>query len=466
MSRRTSNYGSGMRASGPAAVASSYPVIQQVAAAHDGKGDDKTPPYIPKENLVLCQTSVPSSAFGGAGTAQYQIEFVVPKHLGKVVDAQFNFQLKFTGAGDCSGSVMPTTFFCDAIETLYNGQVVERVEREELHQETVQYLTDQELNQVADRLNIDATTGGLNEWGFNASATKSFWLPMWATVFGSAQPYVRGFSGEWRFRLFLTPNIWSTATGAPPPGVSVAVENIYLYCTEAQLQPGVESALNNAHASGCIYRSVIRNKWTKGETSLAAGQEYQQTLTAFNTDSAALNLYVKPNASFPRQYIQKLEIANKDDITSYVQLRDAANGELTIQLPPNEVVVKTNLFVPMPSVYKNITMLSNTGAGALVPVAESANPAKGSIQKFYLFPFCPSIQKVLDEGHVGGGYLLTGQERIVIKPQTTLNNALTSTGSTGVPSGGSATGVQVCVVSYEYAKLSCQGGQLSVRRTV
>lgn len=459
MSRQRSSF-SGMRASGPASVAASYPVIQQVAAAHDGKGDDKTPPYIPKENLVLCQTSVPTSAFGGAGTAQYQIEFVVPKHLGKVVDAQINFQLEFVNPGDTTVSVMPTTFFCDAIETLYNGQVVERVEREEIHQETVQYLTDQELNQIADRLNIDSSTGGLNTFQFNASCTKSFWLPLWACAFGSAQPYVRGFSGEWRFRLFLTPNIWATADGASSGG-TVAVKNIYLYCTEAQLQPGVESALNNAHASGCLYRSVIRNKWTKGESQLVAGQEYQQTLTAFNTDSAALNLYVKPNASVPRQYIQKLELGDKDDVTSYIQIRDAANGELTIQLPPNDVVNKTNLFVPFPSVYKNVTMLTNTGSGNLVT---GANPAAGSIQKFYLFPFCPSIQKVLDEGHVGGGYLLTGQERIVIKPQTTLNNALTSTGSCAVV--GTATGVQVCCVSYEYAKLSCQGGQLVVRRTV
>ena len=465
MSRQRSSF-SGMRASGPASVAASYPVIQQVAAAHDGKGDDKTPPYIPKENLVLCQTSVPTSAFGGAGTAQYQIEFVVPKHLGKVVDAQINFQLDLAiagGGGSGPVAIMPTTFFCDAIETLYNGQVVERVEREEIHQETVQYLTDQELNQIADRLNVDATTGGLNSFQFNTSCTKSFWLPLWACTFGSAQPYVRGFSGEWRFRLFLTPNIWATATGAAPASVSLSVKNIYLYATEAQLQPGVESALNNAHASGCLYRSVIRNKWTKGETQLAAGQEYQQTLTAFNTDSAALNVYVKPNASFPRQYIQKLELGDKDDVTSFIQIRDAANGELTIQLPPNDVVIRTNLYVPFPSVYKNVTMLTNAGAGNTIT---GADPAAGSIQKFYLFPFCPSIQKVLDEGHVGGGYLLTGQERIVIKPQTTLNNALTSTGSCAVPGGGTATGVQVCCVSYEYAKLSCQGGQLVVRRTV
>ena len=458
MSRYSKSWNMKAAASSPVTT---FPVIQQVVAAHDGKGDDKTPPYIPKENLVLCQTSVPTSAFGGAGTAQYQIEFVVPRHLGKVVDTQLNFQLTFnTTGGRKTVAVMPTTFFCDAIETLYNGQVIERVEREECHQETVQYLTDQELNQVADRLNVDADTGGLNTFDISGSTTKSFWLPLWANVLNSAQPYVRGFSGEWRYRLFLTPNIWATSDGAPSSGVTLTqVSNIYMYCTEAQLQPGVESALNNAHNSGCLYRTVIRNKWTKGEPQLVAGQEYQQTLTAFNTDSAGLSLYVKPNPRIPREYIQKLELGTKDDVSSYIQIRDAANGELTIQLPPNNVVDKTNLYVPFPSVYKNVTMLANAGQNIT-----GADPAKGSIQKFYTFPFCPSIQKVVDEGHVGGGYLLTSQERVVINPAYTLNNALTSTGSCDIV--GSATGVQVCVVSYEYCKLSCQAGQAATRRTV
>ena len=457
-----SRYSNGwkMKQASASSPATTFPVIQQVVAAHDGKGDDKTPPYIPKENLVLCQTSVPTSAFGGAGTAQYQIEFVVPRHLGKVVDTQLNFQLNFTATGGVrTVNIMPTTFFCDAIETLYNGQVIERVEREECHQETVQYLTDQELNQVADRINVNASTGGLNSFDISGATTKSFWLPLWANVLNSAQPYVRGFSGEWRYRLFLTPNIWANASGTPNTGVTLTgVSQIYMYCTEAQLQPGVESALNNAHNSGCLYRTVIRNKWTKGEPQLVGGQEYQQTLTAFNTDSAALSLYVKPNASVPREYIQKLELGTKDDVSAYVQIRDAANGELTIQLPPNNIIDKTNLYVPFPSVYKNVTMLANPSQSIA-----GADPAAGSIQKFYTFPFCPSIQKVLDEGHVGGGYLLTGQERIVINPTRTVNGPLTATGVCG-----SATppGVQVCVVSYEYTKLSCQAGQAATRRTV
>jgi hypothetical protein len=82
------------------------------------------------------------------------------------------------------------------------------------------------------------------------------------------------------------------------------------------------------------------------------------------------------------------------------------------------------------------------------------------LQKFYLFPFCSNVQKVLNEGKVAGGYLLTGQERIVINPSRLLEGALTSPDSFGNG------GIQVCVVSYEYTKIACQNRQPSVRRTV
>jgi hypothetical protein len=221
-----------------------------------------------------------------------------------------------------------------------------------------------------------------------------------------------------------------------------------MYITEAGLQPGVESAVMNAHSQGSVYRTVIRNKWVKTEPELTAGKEYQQTLTAFNTDSSALVLYVKPQDAYPLQRIQKLEIAGQDNFASYVQIRDAANGELTIQLQADEVAVDASLYVPLTSV-------------STLPFTAATTPedVKG-LQKFYLFPFCSNLDKVLAEGKVAGGYLLTGQERIVINPATTLSGALTAANTFGVG------GVQVCVVSYEYCKISIQNRQPSVRRTV
>jgi len=424
--------------------------LAQLKMTHDGVGSDTTPPFVPKENLILAQTSVPSNPFAGS---QIQLEFEMPRHLGKVLDSQLNFQLTFTNSTGSPITVplMPTTFWCDAIETLYNGNVVERVEREEIHQETVQYLTDPELLKQARRMNIDKTTGGFATFSVpaNSSVQKSFWLPLWANCMSSAQIYVRGLDGTFKFRLWLTNNWWANSGGTAPSGLTFTLNQMYMYITEAGLQPGVESAIMAAHQQGSVYRTIIRNKWVKTEASLAAGKEYQQTLTAFNTDSAALVLYVKPQDAYPYQRIQKLEIGGQDDYASYVQIRDAANGELTIQLQPDEVVCDASLYVPLTSV-------------STYPWTATTDPLLGGAenQKFYLFPFCSNVQKVLDEGKVCGGYLLTGQERIVINPSKNLAGALTAANTFG------SGGVQVCVVSYEYTKISCQGRQPSVRRTV
>jgi hypothetical protein len=423
--------------------------IAQLKMTHDGVGSDTTPPYVPKQNLVLAQTSVPQTAFQGS---QLPIEFEIPRHLGKILDAQINFQITWpnTSGGALNASIMPTTFWCDAIEVLYNGNVVERVEREEIHQETTQYMTDPELLKQARRMNLSSTTGGTTTFPVpNGGVAKSFWLPLWANALNSAQPYIRGFDGTWKFKLYLTNNIWATGDGLPNAGLAAPTLNqMYLYITEAGLQPGVESAVMNAHSSGSVYRTVIRNKWVKTEASLPAGKEYQQTLTAFNTDSSALVLYVKPQETIPLHRIQKLEIAGQDNIGTYVQIRDAANGELTIQLQPDEVSVDASLYVPLTSV-------------STLPFTTATTPedVKG-LQKFYLFPFCSNMDKVLAEGKVAGGYLLTGQERIVIKPATNLTGALTAANTFG------SGGVQVTVVSYEYCKISVQNRQPSVRRTV
>jgi len=446
ISHTANSYGGGAKS---AVRAQGVPEIAPLKMTHDGVGSDTTPPFVPKENLILAQTSVPSNPFAGS---QYQIEFEIPRHLGKVIDNQLNFQISFTNAnsGSVDVAVMPTTFWCDAIEVLYNGNVVERVEREEIHQETVQYLTDPELLKQARRMNIDGETGGLTTFPVpNGTTKKSFWLPLWANVLNSAQPYIRGFDGTWKYRLWLTNNFWATSDGLAPAGITFNLSQMYMYITEAGLQPGVESAVMSAHNQGCVYRTVIRNKWVKTEQSLAAGQEYQQTLTSFNTDSSALNLYVKPQDAYPYQRIQKLQIAAPDSYSSYVQIRDAANGELTIQLQPDEVSVDASLYVPLTSV-------------STYPWDATTDPFTDltGLQKFYLFPFCSNLDKVLAEAKVCGGYLLTGQERIVINPDRTLAGALTSPDNYG------SGGVQVCVVSYEYTKISVQNRQPSVRRTV
>jgi len=436
--------------------------IAQLKMTHDGVGSDSTPPYVPKQNLILAQTSVPANPFQGS---QYQIEFEVPRHLGKMLDNQLNFQITFnnTTGATINVPVMPTTFWCDAIEVLYNGNVVERVEREEIHQETVQYLTDPELLKQARRLNIDPNTGGLTTFAVpaNTAVAKSFWLPLWSNCLSSSQPYIRGFDGTWKYRLWLTNNIWSNSTGTSPGAsgdLTFAMTQMYMYITEAGLQPGVESAVMSAHSSGAVYRTVIRNKWVKTEQSLPANKEYQQTLTAFNTDSSALVLYVKPQDAYPYQRLQKLSIGEQDDFTNYVQIRDAANGELTIQLQPDEVSVDASLYVPLTSV-------------SVAPFVNASDPLTNTtgLQKFYLFPFCSNLDKVLCEGKVAGGYLLTGQERIVINPSTTLDSAYIGANKlkpSGLTPPQANTGVQVCVVSYEYCKISIQNRQPSVRRTV
>jgi hypothetical protein len=286
----------------------------------------------------------------------------------------------------------------------------------------VSYSTDQELKQIARAINLDQGGGfaAAVPCSTTSTAIKTFYLPLWANFFSTAQPYIAGFNDQWRFRFTFAPGI-VVAAGTTAAGVSVTLNSMTLYTTEANISDGAAAGLDAAHKTGILYRSVIRNKFSKSEASIPGGNAstpYNQVLTTFGTDSAGLLVYAIKDST-----------AAGDSLTTYaldsLELRDSANAQLTITLPAGLI---NSFIMPVQTPFNSaITLNSN--------------------YNIYLFPFASNLLKVLETGKNLGGLRLSNQERIQFVPPAAL------------------TTVKVCVISYEYSIMSVRGRVATITRS-
>lgn len=396
----------------PAALPSASPI----AYNHDGLSSGKTSvPSVNRVYEILPISSVPAQPWNGSLN---QIEFELPKYLGKVIESVLKFEVNVsTSSGAGTLQLLPTTGWLSRIEVLYNASVVESVEPYDVHTETVSYSTDQELNLIATSINLNPNgnlASALNISG--TPVTLNYYLPLWANFFATAQPYVKGFSESWRIRLTFAQSI-IVAAGTTGSVNSPGLTSLKLYATEANVSDGADAGLSAAHYSGITYHSIIRNKFTKSEPSIPNTSQYNQVMTTFTTDSAGLLLYVKPDDITPDNFLSTLPLDS-------LELRDAANSQLTITLPSGLV----EFFI--------------------MPYATPINSSIGLNSKYnlYLFPFCNNVLNVLETGANSGGLALTGQERVLFQPVTSL------------------TGVKVNVISYEYATMTVRGGNAKILR--
>lgn len=401
-------------------VASAIPTAHVIEYNHDGIVNSDVVPSVGKQYQILAKNTVPSSAWNGALS---QVEFEFPAFIGKITDnvLQFNITVNSTGAGNLF--LTPTTQWFSRVEVLYNSQVVESVEPYDLATETVAYLTNQEYDNVYKTMNYSSTAGFASAitMAANTPQTFSFYLPLWAS-FLNCQPFIRGFKDAWRVRLTFNNSIISTVSPAQTTstGNTVALNSLYLYTTEAQLSDSATAGLEAAHRTGILYRSVIRNKFASSEPSINAGAVYNKTMTTFSTDTAGLLAYVAMDSTEPGNFLTTYPLSS-------LELRDSANAQLTITLPPG--LIESYLMTQQ------------------VPL--NAYVSNNSSYNIYLFSFCNNLMNVLETGKNGGGYRFSSQEKIqFVNP--TGNGTLSS--------------VKVCVISYEYAAMTVKGGVATIER--
>lgn len=134
--------------------ASAVPSAEPIAYNHDGLAGAKgSVPSVNRVYEILPISSVPPQPWNGALN---QIEFELPKYLGKVIESVLQFEVNLSAAsGTGNLQLLPTTGWCSRIEILYNAAVVESVEPYDVHTETVSYSTDQELNLIARSINLN-----------------------------------------------------------------------------------------------------------------------------------------------------------------------------------------------------------------------------------------------------------------------------------------------------------------------
>jgi hypothetical protein len=397
------------------------PTMSQVRDSHDGISPSQ-PPSVNKVYSIQPKNGVTTTPFNGT---QFQVEFEYPNYLGKVIDSVIQFDLTFTTTGTSAGTFqhLPTTLFFDRIEVIYANNVVETLDSDQIHLETVQFATDQEFRNLTIPINL-GTDGGFasaQAIGGATSAlrtvTKTVYLPLWASWFNTLQPYLKGFRDLFRIRCYTTNSIEVAKTVITD--LSVSMTKCVLWATEAQLSDVATKQLDKAHKSGVNYRSIIRNKWTKIDT-LTASAEYNQVIQSFTSDSAGVVIYARPNSSTPSNFLTRTPL-------QYVALLDSTGSELTQRLPDG--------------------LLKYFVAPETVPFTSLVtDQAKDS---YYLFPLCSSLLEVLETGKVSGGLKFSGNERFVtILPPGTAD----------------ATNQIITALSFDYCVVAVRNGMAVVER--
>jgi len=400
--------------------ASQTPQAQTIKDSHDGQ-NASAPPSVNKVYQILPKTTYPAEPFNGSGQ---NVEFCFPNYLGKVIDCVLQFDLTFEDAGAGGNlTLSPTTLWADRIEDLYAGQVIQSQDADQVHMTTLAYLTDQEYNTIKTQVNI-GDDGGFQTTNVIAvpasgvpTATKTFYLPIWASAINSFQPYIRGFSDEWRYRFWMAKSgIVNTYSGTAS-GLKIKCSNLALWATEAQLSESADRNLRNAHKRAINYRGVLQSKFTSQESTVANSGEYRKALTTFTSDTAGLLIFARPNSALVVDQLTKSPL-------QYVGFLDAGGSEIVVRTPD-----ALQRYFVQPDTVPITSYFSASG-----------------VKSFYVLPLCASLLNVLETGQVSGGLRLSGQEQLCLLPLNALTNTV------------------ITVHAYEYAMLEVSHKSASVVR--
>lgn len=399
------------------------PTSANVKDSHDGLAGQNQPPSVNKAYAIQPKNGTTSTPFNGS---QYQIEFEIPNYLGKVIEAVLQFDLTVTTTDTTAHllQLLPTTLWFDRCEVIYANNVIESLDADQLHIETVVFDTDQEFRNLQIPCNIGSDGGfapGLplgGATGASRTSNVTFYLPLWASWFNTLQPFVKGFRDLFRLRFYTTKDI-VVAGGTTVTDNAITMPKIQMWVTEAQLSDSATRQLEHAHKKGIVYKSVLRNKWTKIDT-LTASSEYNQVVQTFTSDSSAVAIYARPNSIVPDDQLTRTTL-------SYAGLLDSTGSELTQRLPDG--LIK---FFIVPETVPFTSLITDQ--------------AKDS---YYVFPLCSNLLEVLEDGKVRGGLKFSGNERIVcILPPGTAD----------------ATNQIVTALSWDYCVVNVRNGACVVER--
>lgn len=396
-----------------------------IMESHDGQ-NAMAPPSVNKVYQILPKTTFPANPFNGAGA---NVEFVLPSSLGKLIDAVLQIDLTFNMSSGTGGNLFlsPTTLWCDRREDILGSSVIESQDSDQIHMSSVAYLTDNEYNTVKSSINIGDNGGMQTATAIvvpntgSSTTVRSFYLPVWSGAIHSFQPFLKGFSDEWRYRFWFAKNgivnAASTTIGTQA-NLVITCTALNLWVTEAQLSAASVDQLEQAHRRAILYRGILQSKFTSQESSVATTSEYRKPLTTFVSDTAGMVVFCRPNSTVVADQLLKSRL-------QYVGLLDSGSAEVVQRL--NDGL--TRYFVQpetltLPSVFAN----------------------NDNVNSFYILPLCANLQAVLENGKVAGGLRLSGQEQIALLPAATLTNTI------------------VTAHSYEYAVMQVQGKRASVNR--
>lgn len=394
-----------------------------IVKAHNGQADPNVAPCVPKYNLTVPQSTPQGACWNGS---EVQVDIIIDKSIGKALNYNLQFDLTLANS-DVSGNphnayLASSASFITRVDWLYAGSVIETIYAPNMLYESIAMNTDQTLAQQAPLWAIDIDTANQVKPITVAvpgasSVKKTYYLPL-SGVIPTAQMFVAGLTGELRIRLYLAPSILCRAGALVTHStVTASLNALNLWTEEATMSEEGFHALKEQHRSGVSYRSVIRSLWQKTQPTLTAGQTQNDILNAFTNDSAALLVWVNNPNLDPGYFLTRQPL-------NTLQLLDAGGATLTRVLPSS--------------------LVESTIAPSQTPLG--SNFVNSSTFTTYFIPFSSSLNRVLD-GKVLGGLRLTGSEQLVINSANTVSGYLEN------------------VVSFDYASLKVENGELTWSKT-
>lgn len=393
-------------------------------------------PNVPKVTYQDPQSISTSYGWGNP------VDFVLPNSIGKVIDMVLQIDFNVTdSAGTGSGNVNapPTPYWFERLEVSLGGSApIETTNKDECFVETLAFLDVQDFQTIAPMVNIGSDgswnvgTGGVYDSAkaLSGSAQRLF-LPLYSNCLMTMQPYLKGFTSEWKLRFILSQAAPILAAGVA--GDTFNITGLRLLITEAQLPPAIEGKLARQHERSVVYNTINRLRHTDTKVPTGAG-DIEYTLTTFGNESAGVLCYFRAVDGQTSADYAKL---GKRAAVNTINLRDAqGNPYYATDMDGN-----FNLYFVQPWSVKGEPLAGNRG------------------KQNYLLPFSSHVGAVLEDGRDLGAYQMSGKERIKLNLTSAQFTALATDLGT---SSSNANGAIFVAVSYDYMRIKVKGGKARV----